>query len=304
MVTMNTNDAPLRFGLVGTGYWATICHAPALASAAGISFEAVWGRNVGAAAELAGRFGVTACESVDDLLDRVDGVVFSVPPDVQSELAIRAARAGKHLLLEKPIALTAAAAQRLADAVEEAGVAALVFFTSRYQADVRAWLAEVADGRWTSGSMTWLGDALAEGNPFNTPWRRDKGALWDLGPHAVSLLWACLGPVSNITAVAGLADLVHLTLEHAGGATSTVTTTLSAAPEAECYELWLWGEAGRLPAPVETAAADTAARVALAELIAAVPDRAASHPCNVRFGARVVAILAEAQRQIDSRRKT
>lgn len=120
MVPMNTNDAPLRFGLVGTGYWATICHAPALASAEGISFEAIWGRNAGAAADLAYRFGVAACESADDLLDRVDAVVFSVPPDVQSKIAMRAARAGKHLLLEKPIALTGADAQRLADAVDEA----------------------------------------------------------------------------------------------------------------------------------------------------------------------------------------
>ncbi len=304
MVTMNTNDAPLRFGLVGTGYWATICHAPALASAEGISFEAVWGRNAGAAAALAGRFGVTACESVDDLLDRVDGVVFSVPPDVQSEIAVRAASAGKHLLLEKPIALTAADAQRLADAVEQAGVAALVFFTARYQPDVRAWLAQVAGGDWTSGSMVWLGDALHADNPFNTPWRRDKGALWDLGPHAVSLLTACLGPVTSVTAVGGRADLVHLTFGHADGATSTVTTTLNATPQAECYELSLWGDSGRLEAPVETAQAADAARVALTELKAAIPDAAASHPCNVRFGAQVVAILDEAQRQLDAQQKS
>lgn len=152
--------------------------------------------------------------------------------------------------------------------------------------------------------MVWLGDALREDNPFNTPWRRDKGALWDLGPHAVSLLTACLGPVTSVTAVGGLADLVHLTLEHDGGATSTVTTTLNATPQAECYELRLWGDAGRLDAPVETAQAADAARVALAELKAAIPDGAASHPCNARFGAQVVAILDEAQRQIDARQKS
>ena len=44
---------PLRFGLVGTGYWARIAHAPALASTEGIEFAAVWGRDPTAAAELA-----------------------------------------------------------------------------------------------------------------------------------------------------------------------------------------------------------------------------------------------------------
>ena len=44
---------PLRFGLVGTGYWARIAHAPALASTEGIEFAAVWGRDGTAAAELA-----------------------------------------------------------------------------------------------------------------------------------------------------------------------------------------------------------------------------------------------------------
>jgi hypothetical protein len=46
----------LRFGLVGTGHWARITHAPALASTDGIEFAAVWGRNAGAAADLAASF--------------------------------------------------------------------------------------------------------------------------------------------------------------------------------------------------------------------------------------------------------
>jgi predicted dehydrogenase len=301
MARMNPDSAPLRVGLVGTGYWAQICHAPALASADGISFEAVWGRNGQAAAGLADKFGVAASESVDDLLDRVDAVAFSVPPDVQSEIALRAAQAGKHMLLEKPIALSEAAAIELADAIDQAGVAALVFFTARYQPDVRAWLAEVAETSWTGGSMTWLGDALREGNPFNTPWRREKGALWDLGPHALSLLSACLGPVTSVTAVGGLSDVVHLTLGHASGATSTVTTSASAPSAAERYDLWLWGEPGLSMAPVETAEAADAARVALAELKAGIADGAAGHPCNARFGAQIVTLLAEAQRQIDAR---
>jgi predicted dehydrogenase len=51
---------PLRFGLVGTGHWAQVTHAPALASTEGIEFAAVWGRNHEAAAALAASHGATA----------------------------------------------------------------------------------------------------------------------------------------------------------------------------------------------------------------------------------------------------
>ena len=55
-----TTVTPLRCGLVGTGHWARITHAPALASTEGIEFAAVWGRNPGAARELAAAHGATA----------------------------------------------------------------------------------------------------------------------------------------------------------------------------------------------------------------------------------------------------
>src|SRR5882724_7922562 len=106
---------PLRAGLVGTGHWAQTAHAPALASADGLSFTAVWGRNRAAAQALAGRHDAAAYTDLAAFLDAVDLVAFSVPPGVQSDLARQAARAGKHLLLEKPVALTVPAADALAD---------------------------------------------------------------------------------------------------------------------------------------------------------------------------------------------
>jgi hypothetical protein len=54
--------------------------------------------------------------------------------------------------------------------VEQAGVASVVFFTARFQADVRAWLSEItATGRWAGGCAVWLDSALRAGNPFKTP---------------------------------------------------------------------------------------------------------------------------------------
>jgi predicted dehydrogenase len=292
----------LRFGLVGTGHWAQITHARALASTDGIEFAAVWGRNADAAADLAARYHVTAHRDLPEFLAGVDAVAFAVPPDVQAPIAIRAAAAGKHLLLEKPIAVTAAEADALADAVEQARVASVVFFTARFQDNVRAWEAEVtASGGWAGGCAVWLGSALQPGSPFNTPWRRDKGALWDLAPHMVSLLWASLGPVRSVTAQAGPADVTHLILRHEGGVTSTATVTLDAPESAELNDLFLWGRAGRSAAPTAVPDPVTPLRTALAELAANARSGQVRHPCDARFGRDVVHVLADAEGQIIAR---
>jgi len=296
-----TSEPPLRFGLVGTGYWARVTHAPALASTDGIELAAVWGRDAQKAARLAADHGAAACADFGDFLGSVDAVAFSVPPDVQQELAVRAARAGRHLLLEKPIALSLAAADELAGAVAAAGVASVVFFTARFDPRVRAWLAELAaGGPWLGGTLTWLGTAMDEASPFNTPWRRDKGGLWDLGPHAVSLLWASLGPVVSVTADAGPRGVTYLVLHHQSGVTSSATMTLDAPPAAESLDLRLWGEPGRSAAPLADRDVVASLRVALTELAAAARSGHPSHPCDVRFGRDVVAVLAEAERQVAS----
>jgi predicted dehydrogenase len=294
-----TSTTPLRCGLVGTGHWARVTHAPALASADGVEFTAVWGRNHDAATALAAAHGAVGVADLGEFLAGVDAVVFSVPPDVQSAIARRAAGEGKHLLLEKPIAVSEADADALVSAVEAAGVASVVFFTARFQAEVRDWLGQVTGaGPWHGGSAAWLGDALQAASPFNTPWRREKGGLWDLAPHVLSLFLAALGPVVSVRADRGWADVTHLVLHHESGATSTATVTLSAPPAADLVELTLWGEPGISRAPM---AEDPlpALRVALAELAGNARAGRTEHPCDVRFGREVVRLLAEAQRQLD-----
>jgi predicted dehydrogenase len=306
---MGRTMTALRFGLVGTGYWARVTHAPALASTEGIELTAVWGRDREAAADLAGAYRAAAYHAGPHhdeaaFLAEVDAVAFSVPPGVQAPFAARAARAGKHLLLEKPVALAEADADDLVDAVEQAGVASVVFFTQRFNPDVRAWLADVtARGGWAGGVAVWLGTAMTSASPFNTPWRREKGGLWDVGPHLVSLLWASLGPVTSVLADAGRAgtDVTHLILHHQGGASSAVTVTLSAALGAESLEAYLWGDSGRSAAPLDRVEAVAQLRTALAELAANARSGRTSHPCDVRFGRDVGRVLAEAQRQVDAR---
>src|SRR5215469_6870740 len=146
----------MRFGLVGTGHWAKITQAPALASIPGSTLSAVWGRNVSAAQSLAAEYGATAFPDVG---------AFPVPPHVQAPLAIRAAEAGKHLLLEKPIALDLHDGDKLVAAVDTSGVASVVFFTLRFSTEIRAWLADQharggwSGGGWSGGVAVWLGSA-------------------------------------------------------------------------------------------------------------------------------------------------
>jgi len=292
---------PIKFGLAGTGYWARTTHAPALASSEGIEFTAVWGRSADAAAKLAAAYGAAVHHDIDAFLAEVDAVAFAVPPDVQAPVATYAARHGKHLLLEKPIATSEHEADALSTAVSEAGVASVVFFTPLFQPEIRDWLGRVSahDG-WLGGTAVWLASALREANPFNTPWRHDCGALWDIAPHVVSMMWTALGPVTSMSADVGPADVTHLVLHHQNNATTTVTVTLSAPPEATALELSVWGEPGREVAPMRTIQPIPALRVALAELAANVASEQFRHPYDVRFGQAVGQVIAAAQRQRES----
>jgi len=294
----------MRFGLVGTGYWAKTNHAPALAATPGVTLDAVWGRDAAATATLAAAHGATAYADFDAFLGAVDAVAFSVPPHIQAPLAIRAAQAGKHLLLEKPIAVNVDDADKLVAAVEEAEVASVVFFTWRFNTEIRAWLTDAharggwSGSGWSGGAAIWLGTSLVEGNPFNTPWRREKGGLWDLGPHLVGMLWACLGPVASVTAVAGKADVTHLVLRHESGVTSTSTMTISAPEAAAGVTLFVWGEAGRSIMPATAVDPVSALRVAATELAADAMGGRLTHSVDVRFGRDIVKVLATAEAQL------
>jgi hypothetical protein len=143
---------------------------------------------------------------------------------------------------------------------------------------------------------------MLETSPFNTPWRRDKGALWDIAPHVISLLWAALGPVTSVTADAGPADVSHLILHHEGGASSTVTVSQNGGEAAADFEAYLWSDRGRSVAPSMAPDPVPPLSIALSELVANIRAGRTEHPCDVRFGRDVGHVVAEAQRQIDQRR--
>ncbi|TYP89817.1 Gfo/Idh/MocA family protein [Blastococcus xanthinilyticus] len=286
----------MRFGVLGTGHWAQAVHATALADHPSAELVGVWGRDVAKAKALGAQFEVPGYADVDELLADVDAVAIALPPDVQAPLAVRAAEAGRHLLLEKPIALDVAGADRVVAAARSAGVASVVFFTFRFQAQTSTWLTQAARTEPAGGAGSWL-SSLA-GTPFAaSPWRQERGALWDIGPHALSVLVPALGPVTAVQAGAGLRDTVHLVLTHESGVASTVTLSHTVAPLSTGIEFYVHGDAGRLVLLPDTDAPVDAFRVAVDELSAAALTGGA-HPCDVAFGRDVVAVLAAADRAL------
>jgi predicted dehydrogenase len=288
----------MRFGMLGTGFWAREVHAAGLAAHPDAELVGVWGRNLAKAKAAGAQFDVEGYDDLDALLAECDAVSVALPPDVQVEVAARAAAAGKHLLLEKPIALNVAGADQLVTAVRDGGVASVVFFTFRFQAETASWLAQAARTTLAGGHAEWL--ASLAGSPFDSsPWRKEQGALWDVGPHALSVLIPSLGPVVAVQAGAGVRDTVHLVFKHASGAASTATLSLTVAPMSAGTEFFVHGDAGRIVLIPEERAAPKAYAVAVDELMAAAVA-GGTHPCGVEFGWEVVLVLEAAQRALAS----
>jgi len=297
------SDDVLRVGLVGAGPWARAVHAPGLAAHPGTELAGVWARRPEAAAELAGALGATAVGDVDELISGVDAVAFAVPPAVQGELAIRAAEAGRHVLLEKPVADSLHSAKAVAHAVDAAGVASLVVFIRRFAPETRAWLEQVrAGGAWAGAGARWLSGALLGGAYSESAWRQDGGALADVGPHLVDLLDAALGPVVEVlSAHRTEPDLWHLVLRHEGGASSTASLSMRLPMRPTVTDVAVYGDAGYLELPGRATPAAECYSALLDDFTALVRDGRTEHPLDVHRGVRVQQTLDAVLRVVEGR---
>ncbi|MGA4881760.1 Gfo/Idh/MocA family protein [Streptomyces lydicamycinicus] len=288
----------LRIGLLGTGPWARRVHAPALAAHPGVELTGIWGRRPEAAAALAQVHDTRPYDAPDELFAACDAVAIALPPSVQAPLAVRAAEAGRHLLLDKPVATSVPEARALAAAADRAGIASVVFFTARFGEQEGEWIAaQAAAGGWFTAHADWLGSVFAEdsSSPYAaSPWRRAKGGLWDVGPHALSVLLPVLGDAEAVTATRGPADTVLLTMRHSSGAASTATVGLAAPAAAAGVEITLRGTAGITTLPRRLDGPEPAYHRAVDALLAATAT-GLPNACDVHFGLRVTEILAAAE---------
>ncbi|WP_328474513.1 Gfo/Idh/MocA family oxidoreductase [Actinoplanes sp. NBC_00393] len=281
-------------GLVGAGPWAATMHAPVLAAGPQTRLTAVWARRADAAAQLAGRLGAHAARSYPELLDRCEAVAFAVPPDVQANLAPLAARAGKALLLEKPIGLDLGAARRLADTVAEHGVVTQLVLTKRYHPRTREFLAEAA-GFAAAGARTHYLHGAFLGGAMATGWRLTLGALYDLGPHLLDLADAALGPIEQVRAAGDSRRWIELTCRHRGGAVSQMSLSGAVGLPSSRAGIELFGPAGTLALDFGTVDHGACWPVLRAEFAAAVRS-GVPHALDVRRGLMLQELLDQAGR--------
>lgn len=246
----------VRIGLVGAGPWAGLFTARLLAHGPECTLAAVWARRPEEAARLAGRHGAIAAGSFEELLDTCEAVAFAVPPDVQADLAARAARAGLPVLLDKPIGLELDEAARLADVISSSGVVSQLVLTNRYRPSMRSFLADVRSFDAAAGRATFVGGGAIPGSYFATPWRLAHGALLDLGPHVLDALDVALGPIADIHAVGAPLGVVAVTCTHEDGSVSQATLSATTPVDPSGLVVEVFGATGRLV--LDTGAGDAA----------------------------------------------
>lgn len=284
----------MRIGLVSAGPWALGTHAPALAAHPDVTFTGAWARRPEAAQAL----GAPVFPSYADLLDAVEAVAFAVPPAVQVPLAIQAAEAGKHLILEKPIAGSLAQAQELTEAVDAAGVASMVLLTRRFAPETRQFLASVAEQRWAAGTAMWLSGA-ALGGPYSASgWRHEQDALFDVGPHILDLLDVVLGEITEVVLARHdpASDTWQLVLDHAGGARSTVALSLRTPVRPSVLQVAVHGADGFHQLGSRETSPTDCYSVLLDEFLAAVRVGWNGHPCDVHRGLHLQRVIHRALR--------
>lgn len=290
----------IRFGLVGAGPWAGMFTAPMLASAPDLSLAVVWARRRTAAEALAHQHGATAVDSFEDLLAACDAVAFTVPPDVQAPLAAAAARAGKHLLLEKPVAFTVADAEAVAAAADAAGVATQLMLTYRFTEPVRAFLGSLAGARVEYVRTTFVGGGALNGSPFATPWRQAaRAVLFDLGPHTLDLAEASAGPIVELRA-AEAGGVVTVTTLHDGGAAGHVAISGTTPDATGPLEAEAITDAGRVLLADPTPYQPGEVQQAIAEEFARTVRREIHQPIDVHCGVRLQRLIAAVAESIDT----
>jgi len=199
---------PIKIAVLGGGYGAKV-PLPVLSDSKEFRPVAVWSRTPERARELADKHGLELGTSdVDELLAHpgLEAVHVATPVATHAEIAIAAARAGLHVLVDKPVAIDLAEARAVRDAIAQAGVVGAVNYGRRFQATRERLLQRVAEvagaPRMASIALVFDDHALPESRPFT--WVQDArlggGRLQGYGVHDLDLLLEAFGEVESVAA--------------------------------------------------------------------------------------------------------
>ena len=229
---------PLGFGIWGTGMIAEF-HAKALAEIPGVKLVAAYNRTPAKVEEFARKHGAVACATPEALLAHpdVDVVCLCTPSGDHLAPALACARAGKHVVVEKPLEVTLARCDALTAECAQAGVALAGILPRRFGAGSQALKAALDAGRFgqitLAGALIpwWRTQAYYDSAAWRGTFALDGGgALMNQGIHTIDLLLWLLGPVKRVSATTGLVahagieveDIAAGWIEFAHGARATL----------------------------------------------------------------------------------
>ena len=203
----------VRIGVIGPGSIADVHLAPALARTPGALLWSVLSRDAGRAAAFAERHGARAPQPAHNDLDAfladpdLDAVLIASPDRLHAPQAIAAARAGKHILVEKPMATSTEEAEAMVAAARGAGVVLAVAYHLRWHAGHRALAAKVHAGELGEPLHVRAGWSWPAKNDANWRAHGEVGRWWPLagvGTHCVDLARWLLRTCGEVVEVRGL----------------------------------------------------------------------------------------------------
>jgi scyllo-inositol 2-dehydrogenase (NADP+) len=215
-------NSPLRIGLMGYGFAGQTFHAPVIAHCSSTVLAAIaTGQPERAHADFPDAAIVPDLDALLALAD-VECIVIATPNDTHFDLARRALAGGKHVLVDKPVTLSADEARELAALAAARGLLFAPFHNRRWDGDFATVRALLASGEL--GRVTHFESHFDRFRPLvRQRWREDAarggGLLYDLGPHLIDQALALFGAPETVTAFvqtrrdnATAPDYVHLVL--------------------------------------------------------------------------------------------
>ena len=253
-----TGRQRVKVGVIGAGAISQLMHLPILSERNDVDVMAVADPDGAKARAVAQRFGVPRVMTDDELIaaDDIEGVVICAPSFLHEDFAAECLKAGKHVLVERPMSLSPGGARRLLEVAEDRGNGLVIGLSHRYQANVRALRSAVAEGalgELGTVRVTWLNRAVRRPR---TGWRRRAleaggGALMDLGVPALDLaLWVLGYPeVERVTATTrgdgfDVEEEAHLFAVTKDGVAVTLTASWRLHAPEDRHRLWIFGSDG------------------------------------------------------------
>jgi len=215
-------DEVLKVGLMGYGYAGATFHAPVIAHCGRATVAAIATTQTERAQADYPQAAIVPDFNALILRDDIDCIVVATPNDTHFDLAYRALAAGKHVVVDKPVTLSAPDAKTLADLAAARGLLFAPFHNRRWDGDFMTLRALIESGRL--GRITHYASHFDRFRPkVPQRWReeasRGGGLLFDLGPHLIDQALALFGVPLTVSATlkqhrdqAQAPDYVHLQL--------------------------------------------------------------------------------------------